>query len=150
MNGVVLLDAGPLGIITNPRSTPETDRGRLWLEDLVRRGYDVVIPEIADYEVRRELIRSEKTNSLARLDALKGLLSYHPISTLVMLRAAQFWATARKAGRPSADDFSLDADVILAAQASTIAAGGRPVYVATTNVRHLARFADARFWTEIC
>ncbi len=55
MTGVVVLDAGPLGILSNPKDTPEVEEGMRWFSRLVRREYEVVIPEIADYEVRREL-----------------------------------------------------------------------------------------------
>jgi len=47
----------------------------------------VVIPEIADYEVRRELLRAGKESGLGRLEALKGMLEYAPITTSVMLKA---------------------------------------------------------------
>jgi len=66
-----------------------------------------------------------------------------------MLKAAEFWAAARKAGRQSADDASLDADMILAAQAGDLAPGGDETVIATTNIRHLALFARARLWREI-
>jgi hypothetical protein len=44
---------------------------------------------------------------------------------------------------------ALDADVILAAQALNAMEVGSPIVVATTNVRHLARFVDARPWQDI-
>ena len=108
-----------------------------------------MIPEIADYEVRRELLRAGKDRGLGRLNALKGMLGYAPITTSVMLKAAEFWATARQVGRPSANDASLDADMILAAQAGALVAEGTETVIATTNVRHLALFAPARIWREI-
>src|SRR5947208_7844338 len=104
---IVLLDAGPLGMITNPRISPEGDRCRSWLSRLVHHGTSVVVPEIADYEVRRELLRAEKFRGLARLDALQRMLKYAPITTPVMLKAAQYWAAARRMGRASASDGSL-------------------------------------------
>jgi predicted nucleic acid-binding protein len=108
-----------------------------------------VIPEIADYEVRRELLRAEKTSGLARLDALKDVLLYVPITTRAMLRAAEFWAAARTMGRKSAADVSLDADVILAAQAALLSSDDNEAVIATTNVRHLALFTAASHWEEI-
>ncbi|MBI3678973.1 MAG: hypothetical protein HY235_00975 [Acidobacteria bacterium] len=54
--------------------------------------------------VRRELLRAGKERGLGRLDALKGMLGYAPITTSMMLKAAEFWATARNMGRRSADD----------------------------------------------
>lgn len=143
---IVLLDAGPLGMITNPKSSPENEACKEWL---VSKGVNIVIPEIADYEVRRELLRAGKDRGLGRLEALKGMLEYAPITTPVMLKAAQFWATARRLGRQSADDASLDADMILAAQAATLDRESDEAVIATTNVRHLALFASARVWHDV-
>jgi hypothetical protein len=39
---------------------------------LVSQGDRPVISEVADYEVRRELVRAGKTPSVARLDTLKA------------------------------------------------------------------------------
>jgi hypothetical protein len=77
------------------------------------------------------------------------MLGYAPITTPVMLKAAEFWAVARKMGRQSADDASLDADMILVAQAGALVREGDETVIATTNVRHLALFASARMWREI-
>ena len=76
MSLLVLLDAGPLGMITNPKSSPENEACKNWLAGLTYNGFEVVIPEIADYEVRRELLRAGKERGLGRLDALQGLLGY--------------------------------------------------------------------------
>jgi hypothetical protein len=88
MSLIVLLDAGPLGMITNPRSSPENEACD-WLASLAFNSIEVVVPEIADYEVRRELLRAGKDRGLGRLDALKGMLGYAPITTQVMLKAAE-------------------------------------------------------------
>jgi predicted nucleic acid-binding protein len=149
MNRVVLLDAGPLGMASNPRSNPEAEECKTWLASLVQSGIDVVIPEIADYEVRRELLRAKRDKGLARLNALKAMLEYAPITTAAMLKAAEFWAVARNSGRPSADDAALDADVILAAQATVMAQGETQPVIATTNVSHLELFAGARYWRDV-
>lgn len=149
MSLIVLLDAGPLGMITNPKSSPENEACKDWLANLVSKSVEVVIPEIADYEVRRELLRAGKDKGLGRLDALKGMLDYAPITTPVMLKAAEFWATARRMGRQSANDASLDADMILAAQAGVLDRSGDEAVIATTNVRHLALFAFAHIWRDI-
>ena len=108
-----------------------------------------MIPEISDYEARRELLRAEKTRGLARLDGLKGALAFVPITTAAMLLAAEFWAAARKLGRKSAADDSLDADMILAAQAAILSREGDEAIIATTNVRHLSLFIAARNWPGI-
>lgn len=108
------------------------------------RGYQVYVPEVADYEVRRELIRVNKLTGLARLDLLKLQLDYLPINTAAMNLAAELWAAARKKGPPTADSKSLDCDVILAAQAIQINAT-----VATENLRHLTRIVRAKHWRDI-
>jgi hypothetical protein len=66
-----------------------------------------------------------------------------------MLKAAEFWATARNAGRKAADDASLDADMILVAQASALAREDMEIVIATTNVQHLTLFSPAKLWPEI-
>jgi predicted nucleic acid-binding protein len=103
-----------------------------------RGGRRVILPEIDDYEVRRELLRANRDRGLARLDEFAGLLEYLPLTTAAMRRAALFWAQARQQGRPTAADRALDGDVILAAQAATL--GVSDTVVATTNVGHLSRF----------
>lgn len=147
---IVLLDAGPLGLVTNPRATHESLRCKQWLVDLLSRGAQILVPEIADYEVRRELIRAGRTRGITHLDQLKATAGYLPITTDTMLLAAELWAQARRQGQPTAPDLALDADVILAAQARLLAQREQdPVVVATTNVGHLARFVSARLWREI-
>jgi predicted nucleic acid-binding protein len=144
---VVLLDAGPLGLVTNPRRSQQSTACAQWLQALVARGSRVIVPEIADYEVRRELLRANKMEGLARLDVLVGLLDYLPLTTAAMRQAALFWAQARQQGQPTADDKALDGDVILAAQAVTL--GVADTVIATTNVGHLSRFVPAALWPDI-
>jgi len=144
---VVLLDAGPLGLVTNPRRSQQSIACAQWLQALVAHGSRVIVPEIADYEVRRELLRANKMEGLARLDALVGLLEYLPLTTVAMRQAALFWAQARQQGQPTADDKALDGDVILAAQAITL--GIADTVIATTNVGHLSRFVPAALWPDI-
>jgi predicted nucleic acid-binding protein len=149
MSSIILLDAGPLGIISNPRFSSQNLACHQWVKERLAGGAQVLIPEIADYEVRRELLRANKTRSLARLNGLKSALGYLPITTNVMLRAAELWAQARNMGKPTASDQALDADMILAAQAALLIADGDSVMVATTNVAHLSLFVPAARWQDI-
>jgi predicted nucleic acid-binding protein len=114
-------------------------------------GAVVIVPEIADYEVRRELLRVAATAGLRRLDRLVSALAYDPITTAAMRRAAEFWALVRNAGLPTADTKALDADCILAAQAVLLGGSGDSVEIATTNVRHIARFpgVQAGSWEDL-
>jgi predicted nucleic acid-binding protein len=90
------------------------------------------------------------TRALSTLEALALRLAFVPITTPVMRQAAEFWAIARQRGMATADDKALDGDMILAAQAIQIErTRDQEAVIATTNVRHLARFATAREWREI-
>jgi len=139
---IVLLDAGPLGLVTNPKRSPQSIACAQWLQSLITAGAHIILPEIADYEVRRELLRANKTQGVARLDGLARLLEYLPLTTSAMRQAALFWAQARQQGRPTAGDKTIDGDMILAAQAVML--GVPNVVIATTNVNHLSRFVAAR------
>ncbi|MDJ0904332.1 MAG: hypothetical protein QNJ55_36680 [Xenococcus sp. MO_188.B8] len=61
------------------------------------------------------------------------------------------WAEARNKGLPTADDLSLDADVIICAQYQLLAEKypGRYVVIATTNIKHLSRFTEVKEWQNI-
>jgi len=109
----------------------------------------VYVPEIADYEVRRELLRARKFRGLQRLDKVKSDFEYLIITTELMLRAAQLWADARNAGVPTADRHALDGDVILCAQANILIDAGIDVVIASDNAVHLSRFAPAARWQDI-
>ena len=139
---VLALDSGPLGQLAHPdnRRYPELNR---WFEAHERIGTIFLIPEIADFEVRRNLLLENRTHSLLKLDKLAGDALYLPITTENMRLAAQFWARARKNGRSVGDPKELNADVILAAQAVGINA-----VVVTDNVGHLAQFVEARPWAS--
>jgi len=149
MSRIIILDSGPLGMVTNPQAKPPYLECQLWLDSLLQNGEMVILPEIADYEVRRELIRAGKDRGIRKLDLFKNVLTYRPLTTEVMLLAAQLWADSRRRGRPTAEPNALDGDVILGAQAILEASEGNEVVIATTNVGHLSQFVDAREWRLI-
>lgn len=142
-----VLDTGPLGLVTNPNRAAANRQCSSWLETMADRGETIVIPEIVDYELRRELLRAGKATGLRVLDEFEAVASYLPITTIAMRRAAELWATARQAGQPTAGDRTIDADMILIAQVET--SRFTDVVLATTNVGHLSRFIDAKLWNEI-
>lgn len=149
MSRIIILDSGPLGMVTNPQAKPPYLECQLWLDSLLQNGEMVLLPEIADYEVRRELIRAGKERGIRKLDLFKKVITYRPLTTEVMLLAAQLWADSRRRGRPTAEANALDGDVILAAQAILEASEGNEVLIATTNVGHLSQLVDAREWRLI-
>jgi predicted nucleic acid-binding protein len=143
MRRVILLDTGPLGMIVNPRKFPEIKQ---WLQQRVGAGEEIRIPELADYELRRGLLRLKDAIGIQRLDQLAADLGYLAISTAAMRQAAQFWADARRRGAATAPDLALDGDVILAAQAATLAGGA---VIATENPGDLSRYTTALHWKAI-
>lgn len=150
MPRLIILDSGIVGIVTNPKAkSVEAQNCKQWYASLLIKGERIALPEIVNYEVRRELIRADKQKGLQRLNELQSVLIYLPITTEVILLASQFWADVRKAGKPTADSQSLDGDVILAAQAKIQELTENQVIVATTNVKHLSLFVDAREWQNI-
>lgn len=151
MSRLVILDSGPLGLLAIPPDEPEALRCEQWPRGHVAARAEIVAPEVVDHELRRELIRLDRVRSLRRLDTLltNPSIFYVPITTRAMRLAAQLWAEARRAGRPTADRHALDVDVILAAQARLLADAGDNMVVATTNVRHLTRFVPAADWMTI-
>jgi predicted nucleic acid-binding protein len=144
----LILDAGPLGMITHPRHEDNKEIN-IWLIEQIKNKKKIIIPEIADYELRRELLRCDRNKSIERLNSLKSKVQYLPISTEAMLKAAEFWSIARKRGMPTASDDALDGDVILAAQAYILETQGNNVIIVSDNVGHLSRYITAKNWREI-
>ena len=144
---VVVIDSGPLWLLTQTQPDPTATACRDWVADLLAAGHKVVLPEIVDYEVRRELLRRGATTRLAALDALAVQLRYLKLQTAMMVRAAELWAFARQTGQPTAGSNTIDADVILIAQAESF--NDPDAILATANIRHLARFFPADRWANV-
>jgi predicted nucleic acid-binding protein len=137
----LLLDTGVLGQICHPRKHDEV---RAWFRKAVRE-HMILVSELADYELRRELIRLGASRSLARLDELTRELLYAPITTATWRHAASLWAAARAAGVVTATPDALDGDVLVAAQALE-----ENATIVTTNVKHFqALTARAVEWSAV-
>lgn len=149
MTRIILLDTGVLGMIVHPSTDGEAGACKKWMVRQLRHGQVFALPEICDYELRRKLLHMGATRQVGRLDELGSRLTYLPITTHTMRRAAILWSTARRDGLPTAGPRELDADAILGAQAVIAAEGAPNVVVATTNVRHLQRFTSAAHWDAI-
>jgi hypothetical protein len=79
VSAAVLLNSGPLGILVNPGNRPHVVACHAWLSALQAAGRRVLLPEIADYEVRRVLIRIQSQTALSNLDLLASQLEYLPL-----------------------------------------------------------------------
>lgn len=149
---IILLDSGPVGLLAHSHfaRTPARECNE-WSKACLQAGHRLVIPGIIDYEVRRELTRLNHSLALARLDWLPELFGYLPVTATVLNHAATFWAEARRTGKPTADRHHLDIDMIVAGHAKDVAEQypREQVVVATSNLRHLRHFSDAREWNSI-
>jgi predicted nucleic acid-binding protein len=152
---IVFLDSSVLGKLCNPNSSPETIAVNDWMYSLLAKGVVVATSHICDYEIRRSLIlnsiKSISSEGIDNLDELSEIISFLSVSETVLKKAAQIWAEARNQGIPTADEKSLDADVIICAQWQLLTEEypGRYVVIATTNVKHLSRFTQAKKWQDI-
>jgi predicted nucleic acid-binding protein len=151
---IILLDSGILGQLTNPNLDRDTDPLKKWFDiSLIRTN--VVTSKICDYEIRRGLLLAQKQGltaaGLSLLNDLYKFVDFLPVTETILDLAADIWATARSEGQPTAGDRNLDADMIICATWQDLATRypGQEVVIATTNVRHLSRFATAVRWEDL-
>ena len=144
---VVVLDSGPLGLLTNPNNTRKAAACRQCAADLRAAGHRLVVPEVIDYELRRELVLNAAVAGIAALDAYAAQYGYSALDTRTPRRAAEVWAQARQVGRPTAGNQNIDIDMILVAQAEALADPN--TVIATTNLSHLRPFFPAELWWNI-
>lgn len=144
----VYLDTGVLGLITHPKGSEKSKACTKWLLDLLKEGVRFCLPEICDYEIRREYMLRKNINALKKLEQLKSTIDFIAIDTSMMIKASELWAEVRLNHRQTADKHALDGDVILVAQ-TLISSKDNDVQVATTNVGHLSLFLKANTWENI-
>jgi len=147
----VFLDAGPHSLITNPKQVPATIAAAEWVVAIGLAGHRFVVPAIAHFEFRRELLRAGKPASIARLGAFNDAAPdrFLSVSDAALRYAAVLWAESGNSGAPIADPKELNADVIIAAQVLSFGLSTSQFVVATSNVGHLKRFVPSELWTNI-
>jgi hypothetical protein len=152
---IVFIDSGVLGILANPNKTNEVNDCQEWLFRLLSQGIYVCSSEICDFEVRRSLIlesqKKPNLNSIENLDQLREIISFLPVTSELLRKASTLWASARSKGIPTADNKSLDIDIIICSHWQELQEEfpARYIVIATTNVKHLSRFAEANSWRNI-
>ncbi len=104
--------------------------------------------------MRREFVRQGNAGAVSRLDIFNAAVTgkYLPLTTPAVRLAANLWARVRKQGKTTAPPEALDADALIAAQASLLnpaAFNLSAVVVATANVGHLSALTHAVLWSEI-
>jgi predicted nucleic acid-binding protein len=151
---IILIDSGILGQLTSPKFAADTGAFKKWFDlSLIRTN--VFSSKICDYEIRRGLLLAQKqgltADGLSNLDEFHQVIDFLPVTETILDLAADIWATARSEGQPTAGDRNLDADMIICATWQDLATRypGQEVFIATTNVRHLSRFATAVRWEDL-
>ena len=149
MPSFIILDAGPAGIGCNDLRKPEVIAFYFWVKRCSEDSRTtIILPEIADCEVRRKLLSLPYgAASIRRLDGLArpgGPFVYLKINTDAMRRAARLRSEARRGGYSTADEKALDGDVILAAQALEHVGIGDQLFIATGNQSDLSRYVGER------
>ena len=145
----IFLDSSPLGLLSKPVQSTEVVDITNWTAACLTAGHKIYVPEVIHYEVRRELLRAGKATGVAKLEGLKIIFRYVPITTAAIDLAAELWAKSRNRGTPTGDPKKLDIDVILAAQALTQGIPTSNLIIATENDKHLSRFAPADQWQHM-
>ncbi len=149
---IAFLDTNMLGSVTNPTvKSPTVQAVKAWANAMQDAGHQLVVPAIADCEVRRELNRRHAEKSIAALDTFNSEVPhrYLPLEDAALKIAADLWGRARNSGTPTADPKALDGDVLLAAQVLEQELDTEEYVVATDNVGHLSRFVNAKRWQDI-
>lgn len=141
----VLLDQKPLSLATYPNAS---DRAEIetWIANLINAGVDVKVASVSEYELRRELIRSGKLESVKRLDEFIEAFGYVECSRSIWQSAAQTWADARNSYAKGSKDEKLDADKILCGHALEHC---DKCIVATENLKHFTPHVCAKPWRDI-
>lgn len=150
---LIVLDSGPLGLLTHPRPSSAAIACTRWMKKAIGQNIRVLLPAIVDYELRREYLRRENYVSLQKLDALRTALEWLVLEEAALKQAARLWAQTHQTGRPLADAKALDADCILVAQVRSFAESNgiaeNEFVIATSDVGDLPFLAPARRWEEI-
>ena len=154
----IVLDETPLSLLTQRQGHLQGNVCKAWYLALEAAGCRFYVPEIADFELRRELLRvSGKTGSAGGVTRLDIFIAaepdrYLPLTTPEVRLAAALWAQARNQGKPGASPEALDGDALIAAQANLLnpaAFGLSAMIVATANAGHLSALTNAALWSEI-
>ena len=149
---IIVLDTFPTSSISKRpgRILSLSDACHSWVDDCEDQGHTILVPAICYYEALRELELRQATKQIERLKDFCLLPTrFIPLTTEHLEFAAKLWGRARRRGRPTASDYALDADIILAAQALSLGLADTDFIVATTNVKHVGMFVPCDDWTNI-
>jgi predicted nucleic acid-binding protein len=134
----LLLDSGVLSEICHGKAERPV---RAWFERISLR-HELFVSDVADYEVRRGLVRARALRGIALLDTMPGRCIRVAMDGTHWHRAAEIWARLANAGRIPAK--GLSGDTLLAAQALDLGAT-----IVTYNLKDFAGIVSASIWTDV-
>lgn len=134
---IILLDTGVLGKICHKKISDNVIKVLNYLQ---QQKIGLRVPEICDYELRRNLLLENLDKSIRKLNKFRRTARLLFFDTNTMIIASEIWADIRKQGNPTENKDSLDGDVILAAQAYQLKAYYAEVIILTTNPKDIAKF----------
>lgn len=107
----VVLDTTPLGLLTQKKGVPEAEACRTWYQTLINFGGLFFVPEIADYELRREFLRQGNGGAVSWLQIFNSATPdrYLPLTMPAVRLAAGLWARVRNHGKTTANGGHLSA-----------------------------------------
>ena len=153
---VFLFDSSPLSVLTNTKYPQVTVDAIQWSRDLMHSGTKIIVPAIADFELRRELTRTRSVNSLTALDKFNGSVTdrYLALTDSALKRAAVLWALARNRGVLPADPKRAQWRCIDCGASSGISSlhmgiATSDLVIDTVNSGHLSLFVPAALWSDI-
>jgi toxin FitB len=110
MTGLIILDSAPLAFFCNPKNRNDYKKFSNFVKSL---NFSIGVPEIIDYELRRNLELENFQKSISLLSRFQQRRQFIWLESEDLIRAAELWAWCRKKGSPTTENKGIDIDVIL-------------------------------------
>jgi hypothetical protein len=152
---IVFLDTNILGFLSTPSQEQKILKCQNWFEHLLVRGVLFTSSELCFYEVKRSLILAQKEGKkvlgIEKLEELRQFIDVLIIDKKAINIASEVWADSQLKDLPNVKQSSLDIDTIIVAHFTILMDQfqGQYVVIATENIKHLGKFAEAQIWQNI-
>jgi toxin FitB len=139
MTGLIILDSAPLGFFCNPKNRDNYKKLSNFVKSL---NFSIGVPEIIDYELRRNLELENLQKSISLLSQFQQRRQLISLESEDLIRAAELWAWCRKQGSTTTENKGIDIDVILVSQALSRKDFFNKVVILTIDTGDLSVFCD--------
>lgn len=151
---IILIDSGILGILSNPNESELNVKCENWLYEKFLRG-TILTSQVCKYEVKRSLLLNQKRNlqlaGINKLTELENLIDFISITEEDIEIACKLWVKSIIQGIQVAPEKDINFDIMICTQWERLKKEnpGREIIIATDNLRHLTRFAQAQSWQNL-